>query len=220
MPRPPSPPHKEQPKCFGRLPGHFLSGLGAGLPCFLVDFFLVFSQFSLLLLLLLSGSKGHSLALKLKRHTPPSSHTHQHTHICPIEEDSCVWLSSRPATGNEGQREAACGLCGMRRAAGSKSCTQNLCCIKFFNEFYTRNLTWFYNSPAAAVVVFLARQCLQFLNDFRLRTWHMERKAFAFAFAFEIEPFAALAVFIPCPCPCSVAVGWATTAAEAGRIEM
>lgn len=48
-----------------------------------------------------------------------------------------------------------------------------------------------------------ARQCLQFLNDFRLRTWHMERKAFAFAFAFEIEPFAALAVFIPCSCPCS-----------------
>lgn len=47
-----------------------------------------------------------------------------------------------------------------------------------------------------------ARQCLQFLNDFRLRTWHMERKAFAFAF--EIEPFAALAVFIPCSCPCSL----------------
>lgn len=92
----------------------------------------------------------------------------------------------------------------MRRAAGSKSCTQNLCCIKFFNEFYTRNLTWFYNSPAAVVVVFLARQCLQFLNDFRLRTWHMERKAFAFAFAFEIEPFAALAVVIPCPCPTSL----------------
>lgn len=108
----------------------------------------------------------------------------------------------------------------MRRAAGSKSCTQNLCCIKFFNEFYTRNLTWFYNSPAAvAVVVFLARQCLQFLNDFRLRTWHMERKAFAFAFAFEIEPFAALAVFIPCPfpCPSSLCRCWLSNHRSPGR---
>lgn len=60
-------------------------------------------------------------------------------------------------------------------------------------------MTWFYNSPA---VVFLAWQCLQFLNDFRLRTWHMERKAFAFAF--EIEPFAALASYsfsVPLPAP-------------------
>lgn len=105
----------------------------------------------------------------------------------------------------------------MRRAAGSKSCTQNLCCIKFFNEFYTRNLTWFYNSPAAVVVVFLARQCLQFLNDFRLRTWHMERKAFAFAFAFEIEPFAALAVVIPCPCPTSLCRCWLSNHRSPGR---